>query len=134
MNYKNILFKTLIFSTIIIFIMDLNKPLDMFIVLFISFVSCYLYDLFILKSITPRITKDIDEMIHPVTDTLKVLHLVYLEKHYGKQYNKKFVEKCSCGSTIFRVYNEETDKGMYIQHICALCNTKATGIEIEYKI
>jgi len=80
------------------------------------------------------ITKNRDEILHPVTETITILHLCNIEKHYGKNFNPRLVEKCDCGSTMFRVYNEDTDKGTYIQFICAKCNQKATGLEFNWKV
>ncbi len=73
-----------------------------------------------------QITKDTDEIIHPVTQIENTLHVVNIKKHYGKNYNPKLLEICSCGSTMFRIYNEDTPKGTYIQFICMKCNQKAT--------
>lgn len=80
-----------------------------------------------------RITKESDEILHPVTQIENTLHITNIQKHYEKNYNVNLVEKCCCGSTIFRIYNEDTDKGTYIQFICVKCNTKATGLEFNWK-
>jgi len=80
-----------------------------------------------------RITKDSDEILHPVTQIENTLHVINIKKHYGKEYNPKLLERCSCGSTLFRIYNEDTSKGTYIQFICVKCNTKATGLEFNWK-
>ena len=82
--------------------------------------------------ITP-ITKEIDEILHPVTQIENTLHISNIKKHFGKQFDMKLVEKCSCGSTLFRIYHEDSDKGTYIQFICARCNIKATGVEFNWK-
>lgn len=80
------------------------------------------------------ITKNSDEILYPVTENITILHLCNIEKHYGKNFNLRLIEKCDCGSTMFRIYNEDTDKGTYIQFICAKCNQKATGLEFNWKV
>lgn len=80
------------------------------------------------------ITKDADEILHPVVEsTTTILHICNIEKHYGKMFQQKYIEKCSCGSTLFRIYNEDTEKGTYTQFICSKCNQKATGLEFNWK-
>ena len=80
-----------------------------------------------------NITKDTDEIDHPVTQIENTLHAVNVQKHYGKAYNPKLLETCDCGSTLFRIYNEDTEQGTYIQFICVKCNQKATGLEFNWK-
>lgn len=79
------------------------------------------------------ITKESDEILHPITQIENTLHITNIQKHYGKKFKLNLVEKCDCGSTLFRIYNEDTDRGTYIQFICAKCNVKATGIEFNWK-
>ncbi len=102
----------------------------MFIITYSVF-NIYLYLINNMKPI--YITKEFDEMAHPVIETKTILHLCNIEKHYGKEFKPKLVEKCNCGSTIFRIYNEDTPKGTYIQFICVKCNQKATGLEFNWK-
>jgi len=84
--------------------------------------------------ITPKfITKESDEILHPITQIENTLHITNIQKHYGKKFKLNLVEKCSCGSTLFRVYNEDTNKGTHIQFLCAKCNLKATGLEFNWK-
>lgn len=85
------------------------------------------------KFIPIKITKDQDEILHPVTQLENTLHICNIEKHYGKKFNSKLIEKCDCGSTMFRIYNEDTEKGTYIQFICVKCNQKATGLEFNWR-
>lgn len=79
------------------------------------------------------ITKESDESLHPITQMENTLHITNIQKHYGKNFEWNLIEKCDCGSTLFRIYNEDTDKGTYIQFICAKCNVKATGLEFNWK-
>jgi len=136
MNYMNILNNILlalsatIFSSLIFPVGDILTIVVMFLATFVLF---SLFRWFI-SSIKPAVvTKDSDEIVHPVTQLENTLHAVNLQKHYGKKYNPKLLETCSCGSTLFRIYNEDTDKGTYIQLICVKCNQKATGLEFNWK-
>lgn len=104
------------------------------IVLFIGvFIMLSIFSWFITIMTPIVITKESDEISHPLIENTTILHIVNIEKHYGKEFRKDYVEKCICRSTLFRIYNEDTEKGTYIQFICAKCNTKSTGIEFNWK-
>ncbi len=108
--------------------------IDIIIIFIGSFLILSMWQWIISGAISKKIiTKDIDEIAHPVTQVENTLHVINIQKHYGKQYNPKLLETCSCGSTMFRIYNEDTKKGTYIQLICVKCNTKATGLEFNWK-
>lgn len=111
-----------------------NSDLYSNVILFIgAFIILCIFSWFMELMIPKYITKEIDETAHPVIETQTILHICNIEKHYGKSFYPKHVEKCECGSTLFRIYNEDTEKGTYIQHICAKCNIKSTGIEFSWK-
>jgi len=110
---------------------DIYKNIMLF---FASFSFFCIWDYFLSNLSIKRITKEQDEILHPVTENTTILHLCNVQKHYGKKYHDRFVEKCDCGSTLFRVYNEDVDKGTYVQFICAKCNQKTTGLEFNWKV
>ena len=126
---------TALLLTIISALLLNNYKLEDNIIVFVGgFIMLFIWQWFINRMKPVRVTKEVDEILHPVTQMENTLHVVNVQKHYGKTYNPKFLEKCSnCGSTIFRIYNEDTNKGTYIQFICVKCNQKATGLEFSWK-
>lgn len=130
MNNKTILSNIIISITVtIVYILFFNISNNISIALtFISsLILCTLWTYFVSVFKPIRITKDMDETLHPVIQTEKILHISNIQKYYEKEYNLKLVERCDCGSNLFRIYNEDTEKGTYIQFICAKCNQKATN-------
>jgi hypothetical protein len=109
--------------------------MDYFIIFIFIFIILVSLQILFMSNITTRklITRETDEIDHPVIQLENTLHVVNIQKHYGKEYNPKSLEVCSCGSTLFRIYNEDTEKGTYIQLICVKCNQKATGLEFNWK-
>ncbi len=139
MNYTNLAFRLFLsfVGTITYMLFSYNGSGDIILgilIFVITFLAISLWD-WIVPNIFPRekITKEKDEVNHPVTQVETTLHIVNIQKHYGKNYNEKLVERCVCGSSLFRIYNEDTEKGTYIQLICAKCNQKSTGLEFNWK-
>lgn len=119
-----------LFSMIILENYDLYSNLIVFIGVFFM----YYFWSWLMTQMKPRIiTKESDEIEHPAIENTAILHISNIQKHYGKKYDKKLVETCNCGSKLFRIYNEDTEKGTYIQFICTKCNQKATGLEFNWK-
>jgi len=48
-------------------------------------------------------------------------------------FDSECVERCSCGSSLFRIYNEPTNEGEYIQHVCAICNNRIGGFVNDFR-
>lgn len=139
MDRNSFLYKFFIsmFGTVIFFIFygdSVENISDYIIIFIITFLFMSLWILFTSNFIKQKvITKTSDEIDHPVTQIENTLHVINIQKHYGNAYDPKLLETCSCGSTMFRIYNEDTDKGTYIQFICVKCNQKATGLEFNWK-
>jgi hypothetical protein len=133
---KNILYNIIVALCLTLFsafIVNNYNIEDNMIVFVSGFIMLFVWQ-YLLNRIKPiRISKDSDEINHPVTENVKILHICNIQKHYGKKYDKKSVETCDCGSILFRIYNEDTEKGTFIQFICAKCNQKATGLEFNWK-
>ncbi len=111
-----------------------NYDLNQNIIIFIGTFLMYYFWSGLLGQMRPvQITKETDEINHPVIENTTILHICNIKKHYGKKYDPKLIETCGCGSNLFRIYNEDTEKGTYIQFICVKCNQKATGLEFNWK-
>lgn len=119
-----------IFSIIIsiifsIFVFDIKDPKKIIVLSIFSFILVFVWYKFIILIVKKqKITKETDEIIHPVTQSELILHMCNIQKHYGKSYDSKKLERCNCGSTIFRIYKEDTEKGINFQTICLKCNKK----------
>lgn len=134
---KNTL-KSLLISSLITFVYILYYDIYDIIAIIAIFISSFVLVLLWLWAISilnpVKITKEEDEILHPVTETENVLHVSNIKKYYEKEYNPKSLEKCDCGSTLFRIYNKDIEKGTHIQFICAKCNKRRDGIEFNWKV
>lgn len=50
------------------------------------------------------------------------------------EYNEFDLERCPCGSSIFRNYNERVPEGVDIQQICAKCGLRIGGTVNPYNM
>lgn len=64
----------------------------------------------------------------------KILKESMVSSHF-EEYEQENLERCSdCGSSIFRIYKEPVEEGIYEQMICAVCNHRVGGWLNDFKV
>lgn len=60
---------------------------------------------------------------------------IAVSEHFVESYEQENLERCpECGSSLFRLYNEEVPEGRYDQFICAVCNHRWGGYLNKFKV
>ena len=63
----------------------------------------------------------------------KILKESTVAEHFD-EYEQENLERCpDCGSTVFRIYKEPVDEGLYEQMICAVCSHRLGGWLNDFK-
>lgn len=49
-------------------------------------------------------------------------------------YQQENIERCHCGSSLFRIYKEPVLEGLYEQNVCAICGDIMGGWLNDFKL